>query len=305
MLASLSVGESRSSSRPGRRPGAADHSRRGRIRPRAGLVAGGAAAAGCRPRSAATAATPSSSEGTRHDRHPDRDHRPRTVLRFPARGGRLRRIVAATGLLAALTVTAGVWRRRPNPPPPPVPLADQSVALRHLPSTDAALERTMSGILEAHLADREFVGAVLALRQADGTHRHGDVGHAVARGDSGAVDPDIPWGIGSVTKAFVAVVRAANSPRRAHWTCDAGIDTFLPELPAADRITPRQLLQHTSGLGDLPATSQPCRATRGASGTPAELTAVAEAAGRTGEPGRAACLLQHQLHPARPRSSSR
>ena len=65
---------------------------------------------------------------------------------------------------------------------------------------------------------------------------------------------------------------------------DAGIDTFLPELPAADRITPRQLLQHTSGLGDYldePAVQSDARR----EWTPSELIAVAEAAGRTGEPG--------------------
>ena len=65
---------------------------------------------------------------------------------------------------------------------------------------------------------------------------------------------------------------------------DAGIDRYLPDLPAADRITPRQLLNHTSGLGeylDQPAVvNHPQR-----QWTPAELIAVAEAAGRVGQPG--------------------
>ena len=156
----------------------------------------------------------------------------------------------------------------------------------------------MSGILEAHLADREFVGAVLARRQADGTSVTATSGTQSLDGDSGAVDPDIPWGIGSVTKAFVAVVVLQLAEEGA-LDLDAGIDTFLPELPAADRITPRQLLQHTSGLGEYlhePAVQSdarrewtPGRADRRRRGSRADRRAR-----------RAACLLQHQLHPARP-----
>jgi D-alanyl-D-alanine carboxypeptidase len=65
---------------------------------------------------------------------------------------------------------------------------------------------------------------------------------------------------------------------------DAGIDHYLPDLPGADRITTRQLLNHTSGLGeygDQPAVvNDPLR-----HWTTGELIAIADTAGRVGEPG--------------------
>src|SRR5688572_19294762 len=143
------------------------------------------------------AATPSSSEGTVMTDIPTATTDRGQFSPFPARGGRLRRIAAATGLLAALTVTAacgGADQAAATPATAP----DQSAASTP-PTSDAALKQTMSGILEAHRADRQFVGAVLALRQADGTTVTATSGTQSLDGDSGAVDPDIPWGIGSIT----------------------------------------------------------------------------------------------------------
>src|SRR3712207_9017774 len=53
------------------------------------------------------------------------------------------------------------------------------------------------------------------------------------------------WNIGSATKPFVAVVVLQLAEEGA-LDLDAGIERFLPDLPGAERITPRQLLQHTS-----------------------------------------------------------
>ena len=58
----------------------------------------------------------------------------------------------------------------------------------------------------------------------------------------------------------------------------------MPSLRDADRITPRMLLQHTSGLGEY--IDQPIvQADKQRPWTPTELVAVAERAGRVGEPG--------------------
>jgi D-alanyl-D-alanine carboxypeptidase len=46
---------------------------------------------------------------------------------------------------------------------------------------------------------------------------------------------------------FVAVV-ALQLAQEGRLDLDAGIDRCLPDLPGADRITPRQLLNHTRGL---------------------------------------------------------
>jgi D-alanyl-D-alanine carboxypeptidase len=138
-------------------------------------------------------------------------------------------------------------------------------------------------ILQTHLAAREFVGARIALRDRDGTITQARAGTQTTDPASPPVDLDAPWNIGSATKSFVAVV-VLQLAEEGRLDLDAGIDRFFPELPGADRITPRQLLQHTSGLGeykDQPAVlNDPARAW-----TPAELIAVAEAGGRIGEPG--------------------
>ena len=150
-------------------------------------------------------------------------------------------------------------------------------------ATDPARQAQLRDVLAAHHAAGEFVGARIALRDADGTITEATAGTPTTDPASGPVDPDVPWNIGSATKTFVAVVvlQLADEGR---IDLDAGIDRYLPDLPAADRITPRQLLNHTSGLGeylDQPAVvNDPQR-----QWTPAELIAVAEAAGRVGEPG--------------------
>jgi D-alanyl-D-alanine carboxypeptidase len=138
-------------------------------------------------------------------------------------------------------------------------------------------------ILELHLAAGDFVGARVALCASDGTVIEVTAGTTSLDPDSGPVDPDVPWNIGSVTKTFVAVV-VLQLAEQGLLDLDAGIDRFLPDLPGAERITSRQLLRHTSGLGeylDQPAVRNDLQRPW----TPRELIDVAEAAGRVGEPG--------------------
>src|SRR5262245_37644512 len=150
-------------------------------------------------------------------------------------------------------------------------------------SADATHRGQLTNILELHHAAGDFVGARIALLEPDGTVVEATAGTTSVDPASGPVDLTVPWNIGSATKTFVAVVvlQLADEGR---IDLDAGIDRYLPDLPDADRITPRQLLQHTSGLGeylDAPAV----RSDLQREWTPDELIAVAEAAGRVGEPG--------------------
>ena len=149
-------------------------------------------------------------------------------------------------------------------------------------STDEARRALLSGILESHRAAGEFVGARIALQDSDGTITEVTAGTQTVDPASGPVDLDVAWNIGSVTKTFVAVV-VLQLAEEGRLDLDAGIDAYLPELPGADRITPRQLLLHTSGLNEYinqPAVLSDAQR----EWTPAELIAVAEAAGRVGEP---------------------
>lgn len=139
------------------------------------------------------------------------------------------------------------------------------------------------GILKSHHDAGEFVGGRIAFREADGTITEAVFGTPTLDPASGPVDLDTPWNVGSITKTFVAtvVLQLADEGR---IDLDAGIQSYFPDLKDADRITPRELLQHTSGLHEFNDQPQvlddPHR-----HWTPDELIAVAEAAGRYGEPG--------------------
>jgi D-alanyl-D-alanine carboxypeptidase len=141
----------------------------------------------------------------------------------------------------------------------------------------------LNRILDAHHYAGEFVGARVALRDTNGTVTEATAGTQTIDPASAPVDAHVPWGIGSNTKTFVAVV-VLQLAAEGRINLDAGIEAYLPHLAGAAQITPRELLQHTSGLNeylDKPAVlNDPHRVW-----TPSELIAVAEAAGRVGKPG--------------------
>jgi D-alanyl-D-alanine carboxypeptidase len=141
----------------------------------------------------------------------------------------------------------------------------------------------MSSVLEAHLAAGEFVGARIALLDRDGSVSEVAAGTTSVDPTSGTVDLDVAWNVGSVTKMFVAVV-VMQLAEEGRIDLDGGIDAFMPTLSGADRITPRHLLQHTSGLAEY-GNQAAVLTDAQREWMPAELLAVAEAAGRAGEPG--------------------
>jgi D-alanyl-D-alanine carboxypeptidase len=144
-------------------------------------------------------------------------------------------------------------------------------------------ELRASQILERHLARREFPGAVLTLREPSGLAFTITAGVAGPNQRGAPLDPNAPWIIGSTTKTFVAVV-VLQLVQEGKLDLDATIQDFLPDLPAASRITTRQLLQHTSGLNeylDTDAVKHDARREWSAN----ELIAVAVARGPVAGPG--------------------
>jgi D-alanyl-D-alanine carboxypeptidase len=148
---------------------------------------------------------------------------------------------------------------------------------------DSPLALPARQILATHQARQEFPGAVMALHDpalgdalvADGTTRPG--AQAVP------VDPDVPWVIGSATKMFVAVV-VLQLAEEGKLDLDASIESYFPELPRANLITSRELLQHTSGLNeynDSPIVLSDAQRFW----SPAELIDVAVARGPVAAPG--------------------
>lgn len=147
----------------------------------------------------------------------------------------------------------------------------------------AATEATLAGILQIHLDQGEFVGARISVMTGDGTITEATAGNTSTGPDSAPVGLDAAWGIGSITKSFIGVV-TLQLAEEGVIDLDASIIDYLPDLPGADQITPRQLLQHTSGLGeylDDPLVLDDAER----EWSPSELIAVAEAGGRSGTPG--------------------
>jgi D-alanyl-D-alanine carboxypeptidase len=150
------------------------------------------------------------------------------------------------------------------------------------PDTPSRSEFRVTRILERHRARHEFPGAVLTLRDPSGAAFTVTAGVAdPAKGTP--IDTSTPWIIGSTTKTFVAVVVLQLAQER-KIDLDATVEPFLPDLPAASRITTRQLLQHTSGVNeylDSKTVLDDARREWSAS----ELIAVAVAKGPVAEPG--------------------
>jgi D-alanyl-D-alanine carboxypeptidase len=196
---------------------------------------------------------------------------------------------SADDLAAPGTITAGTTAAPASTLAPPTTASPTTLAAptsASSPPTSAigpARQAALSAILEAHRAAGEFVGGYIAVRDSDATISEATSGTRTLDPASGPVDTDMPWNIGSVTKIFVAVV-VLQLAEEGLIDLDAGIERFFPDLADAERITPRQLLQHTSGLGeyhDQPSVLNDSQR----EWTPTELIAVAEAAGRVGEPG--------------------
>ena len=187
--------------------------------------------------------------------------------------------VAPTSVAPPSTAPPPATTPPPTPPPEPPTTSSPPTSVKN----DEATRAVVRDVLDAHHEAGEFVGAHIAVLGRDGTITEATTGTTTVDPASGPVGPAVPWNIGSVTKTFVAVV-VLQLAEEGRIDLDAGIDRFLPDLPGAGRITPRQLLQHTSGLGEYnnqPAVLNDMRR----HWTPSELIAVAEAAGRVGEPG--------------------
>lgn len=189
--------------------------------------------------------------------------------------------VTVTGLLAAAACSSSAAHGAAGTDGGAIGAAtSRAPGADHAPDQRRAL---LQQVLDRHLAAGDFVGARIALRDADGTITAAVSGTRGTDPGSGPVDPDVAWNIGSATKTFVAVVVLELAEEGA-LDLDGDLAAWFPDLPGAERITVRQLLQHTSGLGeylDQPAVVRdPSR-----HWTPSELLAVAETGGRLGEPG--------------------
>jgi D-alanyl-D-alanine carboxypeptidase len=176
---------------------------------------------------------------------------------------RRRRVVVAGGLVAALLVVATVvWWPQDRPATPPASSATLRAA--RPPADPAALQQQLDGVVEAGAP-----GVVGLVRSGERTWQGaGGLGDLGAKRPARAGDR---FRIGSVTKSFVATV-VLQLVGEGRLGLDDNLERWLPGLvPGGERVTVRQLLNHTSGLfnytDDLP---EPPRRFR-----PRELVAIA------------------------------
>jgi D-alanyl-D-alanine carboxypeptidase len=155
---------------------------------------------------------------------------------------RYRVAVVAGGLVAALLLlTASVvlwsWDR------PAAPASVQAPQAIRAPADPAALQRQLDGVVEAGAP-----GVVALVRTGEQTWQGASgLGDLAANRPARAGDR---FRIGSVTKSFVATV-ALQLVGEHKLGLDDHLERWLPGLvPNGDRITVRQLLNHTSGLYD-------------------------------------------------------
>lgn len=142
------------------------------------------------------------------------------------------RLALGASLLLSLSL-AGCGKDDPEPEP------EGSRCERLSPRLQRALDESASA--------EDIAGITVSLRLPECTWR-GATG--LSRVESGtAMKVEDRLRAGSITKTFVAVV-ALQLQSEGKLSLDAPLSTWLPDFPRADRITVRQLLNHTSGAAN-------------------------------------------------------
>ncbi len=161
----------------------------------------------------------------------------------------------ATAVLPAAPASAAPAAPTAEPSPEPtaapsataVPTAEPSPT--PLPVIDPGLAAELQRILDATVADGAISGATIAIHIPGSQPWAGSSGVA-ARGQDVPMTPDTRVRIASISKIFTAVV-VLQLAQEGKLDLEAPLSTWVPGLvPEGERISVRQLLQHTSGLYD-------------------------------------------------------
>jgi D-alanyl-D-alanine carboxypeptidase len=135
----------------------------------------------------------------------------------------------------------------PTAEPTPEPTAPPEPAIAPF---DVTLAAELQAVLDAAVADGYIPGAVLAVSIPGQEPWTGASGIA-DRSQNTPITPDTRMRIASISKIFTAVT-VLQLAEEGVINLDAPMSTWLPGLvPAAEQITVRSLLQHTTGLYDF------------------------------------------------------
>lgn len=146
-----------------------------------------------------------------------------------------------------------------------------------------SIQSSLDSLAEDSLTKRGLVGVGISVRLKDGSLFQSDAGSTAPANEAAGLYSvhDTRQIIGSVTKLYVATL-AMQLVEEGQLSLDSTIERWAA-VPAAERISVRMLLDHTSGLADCLAGMTPEE--RGRAWTPEQLIARAVARGAWAEPG--------------------
>jgi len=122
------------------------------------------------------------------------------------------------------------------------------------PAATAGVADTLAAIVGRFAADQKLPGIAVGVWQAGTVVYRGGLGIRGGGAGDQAVGPETVFHLASVTKPFVAtaVMQLVEAGR---VSLDSTVRSYLPYFaikgPGADRITIRQVLTHTAGIGDV------------------------------------------------------
>ena len=150
------------------------------------------------------------------------------------------------GLFLVIIAIVAVWRltRRVSPYIPP-----QNRDLQTTGTLDDATAQRLEAILDQDLNRLKIPGMQATIRTADGKTWSGASG-TTDLGRKQALQPDHILRVGSITKTFTAVI-ILKLVEDGHLKLDDPLSQWYPDFPNAEKITIRQLLNHTSGIPEF------------------------------------------------------
>jgi D-alanyl-D-alanine carboxypeptidase len=150
------------------------------------------------------------------------------------------------GILAVIIAIVAAWRltRRVLPYNPP-----QGRDLPTRGTVDEATARHLQAILDQDLNRLKIPGMQATIRRADGKTWSGASG-TTDLGRKQALQPEHILRVGSITKTFTAVI-ILKLVEDGYLELDDPLSKWYPDFPNAEKITIRQLLDHTSGIPEF------------------------------------------------------
>lgn len=92
--------------------------------------------------------------------------------------------------------------------------------------------------------NNRFMGSVVLMKDGEVLFSRA---YGIADGDGTAADSGHRYRVGSITKSYTAAMMMLLA-EEGHLSLDDNLADYFPDMPDADKITLRQMLNHTSGL---------------------------------------------------------